>query len=87
MTSAARANGISPYSDHDLLIALTVKVDSFISRQDDHEMRLRLVEKDLESEIGKRQANRHYFNALTVGLLVVAGLLEPAVTLFIGLHK
>lgn len=78
---------IIPMTDHDLLIGLTVKVDSFIARQDDHEIRLRLIEKALDGQAGQEAGHKGIFNVLTVVLLVIAGLLEPGITLYVGLHR
>jgi hypothetical protein len=59
-----------PSADHDLLIRIETKVDSFLAASSDHEVRLRGVEADREQLQGSIRALKAVAGAL--GLFVAA---------------
>ena len=67
-------------ADHDMLVRLETKVDIFISSQNDHEIRLRIMEKQAESRdgISKGMSTSWRWLLVGVGLLIsVSNLLTP----------
>lgn len=69
--------------DHSLLIRLETKVDSFITSQNDHEVRLRTLEKDAEGRDGSLRALKWLVGALGT----LAAIIEPLVAWYVGTHK
>lgn len=69
--------------DHDALIRVETKIDSFISAQADHEARIRIVESNNDKLQGTIRGLRW---ALGIGLSL-AGLVEPMVFFYLGTHK
>lgn len=74
-------------TDHDSIVRIETKMDVFIAAQNDHEVRLRVLEKANQEDTGAKDTQRNSKAVIIAEIAAGAGLLTALASLLIVLNK